>query len=342
MSAIKPAKEFEAGNTPLSPELKPAQEWDESAWQAMTPPPEPMPRPRARRWGSLALGLLATLLLVEGGITLWDSWQRSPLLFGLYATTFAVAGGWLLRGLWREWRRLAQLKQAEALRHTGERLADSQQQGEAPQVLAELHRRLPASFAPQWQQFEQQRQAHHSDAEQLRLYEMTVLSAQDEQAQACIYRYSAQASLLLAASPMAALDMALMLWRNQAMLDEVARIYGIEPGYWGRVRLVRMILQNLLYAGGSELAVDLGTQMLSAELTGKLSARVAQGLGAGLLTARLGYAATAQCRPLPYQARQRPSLVHVQSRLLKELTKLSSDALASVREKASRGDKVKM
>ncbi|MBY5922158.1 YcjF family protein [Ferrimonas balearica] len=337
MSGLKPAKEFEAQEAMLTPELKPAQEWEEAAWQDMTPQPSVEPKPRGRRWGTLVVGLLATLALVEAGLTLWDSWQRSPALFALYGVTFAVAGGWLIRGLWREWRRLAQLKRADGLRRTGERLAQSQQQGEAEQVLTELKKTLPVSFDGAWQQFQSQCQPHHSDAEQLKLYELTVLSAQDEQAQACVYRYSAQASLLLAASPMAALDMALMLWRNQAMLDEVARIYGIEPGYWGRIRLVRMILQNLLYAGGSELALDLGTQMLSAELTGKLSARVAQGLGAGLLTARLGYAAMAQCRPLPYNARQRPPLVQVQTRLLKELTRISADALATVRQKAGRG-----
>ncbi|MBY6185998.1 YcjF family protein [Marinobacter hydrocarbonoclasticus] len=342
MSGLKPAQDFETQQAELKPTLKPAQECDDFQWQDMTPPPSVATRPRGRRWGTLVLSLLLMVLLVEGGLTLWDSWQRSPALFALYATTFVAAAGWLGRGLWREWRRLGQLKRADSLRRTGERLAESQQQGEAATVLAELKRTLPAANVSQWQQFEAQCQDHHSDAEQLRLYELTVLSAQDEQAQACIYRYSAQASLLLAASPMAALDMALMLWRNQAMLDEVARIYGIEPGYWGRVRLVRMILQNLLYAGGSELAVDLGTQMLSAELTGKLSARVAQGLGAGLLTARLGYAAMAQCRPLPYNARQRPSLIKVQGRLLSELTRISADALASVRQKAGRGSEREM
>ncbi|MBY5993796.1 TIGR01620 family protein [Ferrimonas balearica] len=335
MSELKPSREFTPDAHPEPVALKPAQEWAPEQWQSMTPPPEEVVEPprRGRRWGTVLLGFLALLLLVEGGLTLWDSWQRSPALFGLYAATFGLAGVWLGRGLWREWRRLRQLKRSEQLRQVGARIGQSQQQGEADSVTEALKAQLPERFAPQWQQYQQQLQDHHSDAERLRLYEITVLGAQDELAQECIYRYSAQASLLLAASPMAALDMALMLWRNQAMLDEVARIYGIEPGYWGRVALVRKILQNLLYAGGSELALDLGTQMMSAELTGKLSARVAQGLGAGLLTARLGYAAMAQCRPLPFDARPRPPLLTVQSRLLKELTRVSADALASVRRR---------
>ncbi|GAA4871970.1 TIGR01620 family protein [Ferrimonas pelagia] len=341
MSRLKPAQQFdESDEAKVAPEaVAPAQEIDETLWQdAQTAASE---RPIRRVHGRLArLVMLAfgLLVLAEAGWTLWQAWQRSPVLFGLYSV--ALGGGvWLLLRLClREWRRLRQLKRAGEQRQCGQRILDSAQRGEAPAFVAALSQRLPEAHQANYQRWQQRCQPHHSDGELLLLYERTVLSEQDRAAQQCIYRFAAQASLLLAASPMATLDMALMLWRNQAMLDEVARIYGIEPGYLSRVRLVRGILVNLLYAGGSELAVDLGTQMLSTELTGKLSARIAQGLGAGLLTARLGFAACAECRPLPYQSGARPSLLAVQGKLLAELTRVSADALRQARQYQQRND----
>ncbi|SHI08245.1 TIGR01620 family protein [Ferrimonas marina] len=327
---LKPAQSFDDLPEHSVTQLQPAQDLADEPLIDMSQPKVTASKPPSK----LLRGVLLTfglLLLVEAGHTLWSVYQQHWAWFALYATAFAGAGLVLARWGWREWRRLRQLKAAQGARDQAKRMACSAQRGEAEGFIKQISQQVPEAYQPQVVDWQQRRQPHHDDAELLLLYERTVLSRQDEAAHECIYRYAAQASLLLAASPMAVLDMALMLWRNQAMLDEVARIYGIEPGYWGRIRLVRGILANLLYAGGSELALDLGTQMLSAELTGKLSARVAQGLGAGLLTARLGYAACAQCRPLPYQARQRPSLMKVQGRLLSELTRVSADALRQAR-----------
>ncbi len=338
MSTLKPPQQFDESElksedlTEGSAGLKPASEWEDPLWQEEgTAPVSPPSRRRHRLLGLVALMLLI-LLLLESGVSLYQAWLRGPVWFLLYGGVIGGAGLLIGRWSWREWRRLGQLKRAEQRRAQAERMVEGSQCGEAPAWLDALAQSLPETYHPARDRWQGYRQGYHDDGESLLLYERTVLAEQDRAAEACIYRFAAQASLLLAASPVALLDMALMLWRNQAMLDEVARIYGIEPGYWGRIRLLRGILVNLLYAGGSELAVDLGTQMLSAELTGKLSARIAQGLGAGLLTARLGYAACAQCRPLPYRARHRPSLLRVQGKLLAQLTRVSADALRHARE----------
>ena len=49
-----------------------------------------------------------------------------------------------------------------------------------------------------------------------------------------------------------------------------------------------MVLVNLAFAGATEIVQDLGMDWLSQDITAKLSARAAQGIGVGLLTARLG------------------------------------------------------
>ena len=105
--------------------------------------------------------------------------------------------------------------------------------------------------------------------------------------------------MLVALSPLATVDMMLMLWRNLRMIEDIADVYAIELGYWSRIRLIRQVFRNMLYAGATELVTEVGMDLLGAELTAKLSARAAQGVGAGLLTARLGMRTMEACRPLP-------------------------------------------
>ena len=114
--------------------------------------------------------------------------------------------------------------------------------------------------------------------------------------------------------------MLLMLWRNLRMIEALANIYGIELGYWSRIGLIRQVIHNVLYAGATELVTDVGMDLLGAELTAKLSARVAQGVGAGLLTARLGLRAIDVCRPLPWCGDEKPKFSHLRSRLINQLT----------------------
>lgn len=78
-----------------------------------------------------------------------------------------------------------------------------------------------------------------------------------------------------------------MLWHSPGLL---------EPA----IRLLRMIGQHMLYAGAAELITDVGLDWLGAELSARLSARLAQGVGAGLLTVRLGLQTMQVCRPIAF------------------------------------------
>ncbi|WP_286842227.1 DUF697 domain-containing protein, partial [Idiomarina sp. UBA4206] len=68
-----------------------------------------------------------------------------------------------------------------------------------------------------------------------------------------------------------------------------------------------------------EVAVDLGAQWVSAELLTRLSTRAGQGLGAGLLTARLGYQVIELCRPMPFVNVKKPGYLKLQKDLLSQL-----------------------
>ncbi|MGI2260861.1 YcjF family protein [Shewanella sp. GXUN23E] len=294
------------------------------------------PQRTGSRLTRLMLVLLLSLLGVQTGLTLYDAWTSSPWLFGFYGTVAGVSLLWLGRGLWREYRLLARLKRSQQDRADGERLLKSMQQGEAAEFIEQACRDLPADANTE--RFLASRRDDHNDAEQLLLFDDLVLQGVDQKARAIVRRYAGESAILLAASPLAVLDMALILWRNQKMIRDVAACYGIELGYWSRVKLVRGIVTNILYAGATEVVVDLGSQMLSMELTGKLSARLAQGLGSGMLTARLGYQAMALCRPLAFRADNRPKLSQLHRELLTELKTFSAKVMGSdnVAEKVSR------
>lgn len=325
----------------------------------------------SRRWSWLARSAVLALLLlviVQTALGLRDAWLDSPVLFSFYAAVLALVLAWAGAGALGEYRKLKRLKQVEETQAIGARLAQSMQMGEADAFIAELvshyqqtdnqqapsakdkvenATRVPASKGIQ--QLKLSLKDEHNDAEKVLLFEELVLTERDELAKKVVRRYAAESAVLLAASPLAMLDMAIILWRNQRMLREVAHCYGIELGYWSRITLIRSIVINIIYAGTSELVTDLGTQLLSMEMTGKLSARLAQGLGGGILTARLGYQAMALCRPIAFKETQRPKLSKVHQELLVELkqfsgklfTKAQSDVLSAQLDEAEKNPKAR-
>ncbi|EHB1731394.1 TIGR01620 family protein [Escherichia coli] len=75
-----------------------------------------------------------------------------------------------------------------------------------------------------------------------------------------------------------------------------------------RLRLFKLVLLNIAFAGASELVREVGMDWMSQDLAARLSTRAAQGIGAGLLTARLGIKAMELCRPLPWIDDDKPRL----------------------------------
>lgn len=81
---------------------------------------------------------------------------------------------------------------------------------------------------------------------------------------------------------------------------------------------------NIAFAGASELIREVGMDWLSQDITARLSTRAAQGIGAGLLTARLGIKAMELCRPLPWLDGDKPRLGDFRTQLIGQLkSKLS-------------------
>jgi putative membrane protein len=67
------------------------------------------------------------------------------------------------------------------------------------------------------------------------------------------------------------------------------------------------------------LVREIGMDWMSQDLAARLSTRAAQGIGAGLLTARLGIKAMELCRPLPWLDNDKPRLGDFRRELIGQL-----------------------
>jgi putative membrane protein len=151
------------------------------------------------------------------------------------------------------------------------------------------------------------------------LYAKLVQPVLDNQARREISRSAAESTLMIAVSPLAFVDMAFIAWRNIRLINRIAALYGIELGYFSRIRLFRLVLLNIAFAGASELVREVGMDWMSQDIAARLSARAAQGIGAGLLTARLGIKAMELCRPLPWLEGDKPKLGDFRGQLINQL-----------------------
>ena len=108
------------------------------------------------------------------------------------------------------------------------------------------------------------------------------------------------------------------------MLERIAALYGLELGYASRLKLFRQVLANLAFAGASEIASEASMELFSMNLASKLSVRAGQGLGVGLLSARLGLRALRLTRPLPFADAEAPRIADLRSELWQRLRRLET------------------
>ncbi|WP_206074147.1 TIGR01620 family protein [Pseudoalteromonas rubra] len=287
-------------------------------------PLEPVVQPprSGLTWRKLLLLGLAVLIPVEMALTLLDALNRSWVLAGLYGLVIVSALVVLAKFCWSEIRALGRLKKLEQQRAGAQRLLSSNQIGEAQAWLKPL---LKQHDKAQVSQFMATIQPHFTDQEVLTLYDNTLLQDVDERARSLIAQFASTSALMVAISPMAITDMLAVLWRGVVLIEKISQLYGIKLGYRSRIELYRLLLKQIIFVGASELLSDLAATSLGAELLGKLSARSAQGLSAGVFTARLGYKAMALCRPIPVSKPAAGYLSQTARKLANLLIRQSSD-----------------
>ncbi|MFP1737968.1 YcjF family protein [Lonsdalea quercina] len=261
-------------------------------------------RPRRSLWRRMAMAgvaLFGASAVAQGIQSLHHAWlsQDWISLGGIAAGTLIVGAG--VGSLAMEWRRLYRLRQRAEARDRAAELLHSHGMGAGREFCEQLARQAGLDHGhPAMQRWLASLHETHNDREVVALYAELVQPVLDVQARREISRYAAESALMVAVSPLALVDMAFIAWRNLRLVNRIAALYGIELGYFSRIRLFRLVLLNVAFAGASELVREIGMDWMSQDLAARLSARVAQGLGAGLLTARLGIKAMELCRPLPW------------------------------------------
>jgi putative membrane protein len=149
----------------------------------------------------------------------------------------------------------------------------------------------------------------------VQLAERELMTGLDLEARRLVANASKRVSVVTAVAPRAIIDIAMVAATSIALIRKIADLYGGRPGTLGFFRLLRHVLTHLAVTGGMAAGEGFLDQILGHGVAAKLSARLGEGIINGILTARIGLAAIAVCRPLPFAARPAPTLREVAGNL---------------------------
>ncbi|ELK0737638.1 TPA: TIGR01620 family protein [Klebsiella oxytoca] len=318
---LKSARAFDGADAEkFAPARLDAPEEEEGAAEAVV---ESVLRPKRSLWRkmvSAGLAIFGVSVVAQGVQWTMTAWQTQDwiALGGCAAGALIVGAG--VGSVATEWRRLWRLRQRAHERDEARDLMHSHAVGKGRAFCEKLARQAGLDQShPALQRWYAAIHETQNDREVVSLYAQILQPVLDAQARREISRSAAESTLMIAVSPLALVDMAFIAWRNLRLINRIATLYGIELGYYSRLRLFRLVLLNIAFAGASELVREVGMDWMSQDLAARLSARAAQGIGAGLLTARLGIKAMELCRPLPWIADDKPRLGDFRRELIGQL-----------------------
>lgn len=275
---------------------------------------------KARRgfsWGSLFVAGLSGFLALAAGVwvenTIRALMSQNPALGYAALICAAVAALALIVMLGRVLRDILRERKVEALREravaalaggtpdegraiAGELVGLYKARAQTAQGRAALQEALPQLFAAR---------------DMLTVAERSLLVPLDALATAQIAQAARRVSLVTAVSPRALIDVVFVLVACARLLRSIAGIYAGRPGTLGLLRLVRQVMNHLVLTGGIAAGDAVIQQVVGQGLAARLSAKLGEGVINGMLTARIGLAALAVCRPLPFVEAAPPTLSDV-------------------------------
>lgn len=256
-----------------------------------------------------SLVLFCIALLAQGVQWIVNAITDQQWITLFFAVAFLLISLTGVGTIFQEWRKLRKLRQHELMQQEAEqyRTVLPTTSGEKSQAFCKnLLAQMQATPQLEQRQIAWQSQINeYLNSEQvMTLFSETVLSSLDKQAQKLIAKHARDNAVIVALSPVAIADVLMVAWRNFALINKITRIYGMELGYFSRLHLFKMVIKNMVFAGTTELVAG----MLSHNVLRKLFGQAIQGLGVGILTARLGIKAMEFCRPITFKNEEKPNL----------------------------------
>lgn len=257
--------------------------------------------------------LLMTLMCWEV-VTIFNRILDVHWIFaGVFLFFIAFVAGSGARLLWRYMSDRESLEAMDAIQKQANRLSCVDDYGNSKDFINDLMKfyiNKPQSVY--LQKCIEQLPDYSNDREVIAHIEKVFLQPLDKEALRRVSSFSLQTGTAVAISPWASLDMLLSLWRSIKMIDEVAQVYGIRPSLVNRYKLLKQVINQLVFVAVSEIVIDqLMEELGSSTLTGIASARLGQGLGAGIYTARIGISAMKVSRPFAFSTENQPKTKYI-------------------------------
>jgi len=265
--------------------------------------------------------LISGVVVIDAALWLADLFDRSAWLGGIGALLVAGVSVALAGFIGGEYCNLMRLRSAQAVRAQGYHLTQASNRFEGHGFMRDLVR-LTANSRTGRVLCEQYRDAvadTHDDREAMQLFERIVLRPLDEAAYAAVRRAARDTAIGASVSPVAGVDALIVLWRSLRMVREVAEVYGLRPTRLSVLALIRRMFLTATFAVTADVVGDVLGAHLGGRLAGLVSGKLAEGVFAGVRTARLGLLAIEQCRPLPFVDDDRPNLRQLVSQSLGSL-----------------------
>ena len=255
---------------------------------------------------SLAAGLWITRLLDD----LFARWQAlgwiGVALVALLTVALAVLVGREAFGIFRQ-RRIALLHLALEAAHAKD---DTSAARKLIAELVGLYANRPETAAARARLIE-----HSSEIidgrDLIDIAERDLMRGRDGEVAREIAKAAKRASLLTALSPRAVLDIIFVAANVLRLMRRIAEIYGGRPGVLGLLKLARSVAAHLAITGGMAAGDSIMQQLVGHGIAAKVSARLGEGVLNGLLTTRVGLAAMALCRPMPFHIGPQPGVKDV-------------------------------
>ncbi len=289
--------------------------------EALSEPMQVKP-PRSSFWSRLFWSALGGLISLAVGLWFWqlvDELSRAhPVMGWIGIGLLALAGLALLVILVREIRGLMRLGAATALRDDALAAYARDDGAKAKDVIRRLINHQSADPATARQRAEMSGHLNEiiDGKGLLALAERTLVLPQDERAKQAIASAAKRVSMVTAISPRALVDVLFVAAQSIMLMRRIADIYGARPGPLGFWRLGRRILSHLAITGGVAMTDSVLSQLVGHGMAARLSAKLGEGVLNGLLTARVGLACIAACRPLPFLTDDEPKLQDVAGEIL--------------------------